>query len=93
MGDKDFIKPLLERRGVVFFGKVCMKPGKPLTFAKVPVPEQNRCAGYAVLCCAVLCCAVLCCAVLCCAVLCWRQVAFVKPVCAPMTERGCAVVW
>lgn len=23
MGDKDFIKPLLERRGTVFFGKVC----------------------------------------------------------------------
>ena len=22
MGDKDFIKPLLERRGTVFFGKV-----------------------------------------------------------------------
>ncbi|KAI7845411.1 hypothetical protein COHA_001116 [Chlorella ohadii] len=42
MGDKDFIKPLLERRGTVFFGKVKMKPGKPLTFAKVPVPEQNR---------------------------------------------------
>jgi gephyrin len=36
MGDKDFIKPLLERRGKVFFGKVKMKPGKPLTFAKVP---------------------------------------------------------
>ncbi|KAL4436361.1 hypothetical protein ABPG77_009923 [Micractinium sp. CCAP 211/92] len=42
MGDKDFIKPLLERRGTVYFGKVKMKPGKPLTFAKVPVPEQNR---------------------------------------------------
>ena len=24
MGDKDFIKPLLERRGTVFFGKVCL---------------------------------------------------------------------
>jgi gephyrin len=36
MGDKDFVKPLLERRGTVFFGKVCMKPGKPLTFARVP---------------------------------------------------------
>lgn len=42
MGDKDFIKPLLERRGTVHFGKVKMKPGKPLTFAKVPVPEQGR---------------------------------------------------
>lgn len=42
MGDKDFIKPLLERRGTVFFGKVKMKPGKPLTFAKVAVPGQDR---------------------------------------------------
>lgn len=30
-----------------------MKPGKPLTFAKVPVPEQNRCgAASAALVCA-----------------------------------------
>lgn len=35
MGDRDFIKPLLEKRGQVFFGKICMKPGKPLTFAKI----------------------------------------------------------
>ncbi|KAK9788847.1 hypothetical protein WJX73_005383 [Symbiochloris irregularis] len=33
MGDKDFIKPILERQGKVHFGKVRMKPGKPLTFA------------------------------------------------------------
>jgi gephyrin len=42
MGDKDFIKPLLERRGTIFFGKVCMKPGKPLTFAKVPNSTTGR---------------------------------------------------
>lgn len=35
MGDKDFIKPLLESRGTVYFGKICMKPGKPLTFAEL----------------------------------------------------------
>lgn len=35
MGDKDFVKPLLESRGTVHFGKVCMKPGKPLTFATI----------------------------------------------------------
>lgn len=35
MGDKDYVKPLLEARGTIFFGKVCMKPGKPLTFAKI----------------------------------------------------------
>jgi gephyrin len=42
MGDKDFIKPLLERRGTIFFGKVCMKPGKPLTFARVANPSTGR---------------------------------------------------
>ncbi|XP_054790933.1 molybdopterin biosynthesis protein CNX1-like isoform X2 [Prosopis cineraria] len=35
MGDKDFIKPLLEKRGKVHFNKVCLKPGKPLTFAEI----------------------------------------------------------
>ncbi|CAI0397393.1 unnamed protein product [Linum tenue] len=35
MGDKDFVKPLLVKRGVVHFDKVCMRPGKPLTFAEV----------------------------------------------------------
>lgn len=35
MGDKDFIKPLLEKRGKVHFDKVCLKPGKPLTFAEI----------------------------------------------------------
>ena len=42
MGDKDFIKPLLESRGTIFFGKVRMKPGKPLTFAKVHNPSTGR---------------------------------------------------
>ncbi|XP_021900971.1 molybdopterin biosynthesis protein CNX1 isoform X1 [Carica papaya] len=35
MGDRDFVKPLLEKRGIVHFKKVCMKPGKPLTFATI----------------------------------------------------------
>ncbi|XP_057441545.1 molybdopterin biosynthesis protein CNX1 isoform X2 [Lotus japonicus] len=35
MGDKDFIKPLLEKRGKVHFSKVSMKPGKPCTFAEI----------------------------------------------------------
>lgn len=38
MGHKDFVKPLLERHGQVHFGKVLMKPGKPLTFATVQCP-------------------------------------------------------
>ena len=33
MGDLDLIKPLLEHAGQVHFGRVRMKPGKPITFA------------------------------------------------------------
>jgi molybdenum cofactor synthesis domain-containing protein len=35
MGKLDLIKPLLETLGQVHFGRVNMKPGKPLTFATV----------------------------------------------------------
>lgn len=42
MGDKDYIKPLLERKGKVHFGKVCMKPGKPLTFATLELGGSRR---------------------------------------------------
>mmetsp|Transcript_18945 Transcript_18945/g.27426 ORF Transcript_18945/g.27426 Transcript_18945/m.27426 type:complete len:430 (-) Transcript_18945:612-1901(-) len=35
MGNKDFIKPLLAQYGTVHFGRVMMKPGKPLTFATI----------------------------------------------------------
>ena len=38
-GDRDLVKPLLESRGVVHFGRVNMKPGKPLTVATVPRPQ------------------------------------------------------
>lgn len=38
MGDKDYVKPLLERHATVHFGRVLMKPGKPLTFATLDVP-------------------------------------------------------
>jgi molybdenum cofactor synthesis domain-containing protein len=33
MGELDLLKPLLDRWGVVHFGRVLMKPGKPMTFA------------------------------------------------------------
>lgn len=34
MGDKDYIKPMLNERGFnIKFGRVNMKPGKPMTFA------------------------------------------------------------
>ena len=36
MGHKDLVKPLLQRRGHIHFGRVLMKPGKPLTFATIP---------------------------------------------------------
>ena len=42
MGDLDFVKPLLERIGTVHFGRLRMKPGKPLTFATVDVAGQQR---------------------------------------------------
>lgn len=32
MGNRDYVKPLLEELGNVHFGRVLMKPGKPLTF-------------------------------------------------------------
>ncbi|PIN06131.1 Molybdopterin biosynthesis protein [Handroanthus impetiginosus] len=35
MGDRDFVKPLLEKRGRLYFHKVFMKPGKPLTFVEI----------------------------------------------------------
>lgn len=35
MGTRDLIKPLLEELGTVHFGRVAIKPGKPLTFATV----------------------------------------------------------
>ncbi|NLG49635.1 MAG: molybdopterin molybdotransferase MoeA [Chloroflexi bacterium] len=33
MGTRDLIKPILEELGTVHFGRVAIKPGKPLTFA------------------------------------------------------------
>eukprot|EP00210_Caulerpa_lentillifera_P001720 g1653.t1 len=35
MGSRDDVKPVLESIGIVHFGKVKMKPGKPLTFATI----------------------------------------------------------
>ena len=36
------VKPLLEARGAVHYGRVHMKPGKPLTFATVPSPAPGQ---------------------------------------------------
>ena len=42
MGDKDFVKPLIEQEGEVLFGRVNMKPGKPMTFGKI-----GKCLAFA----------------------------------------------
>jgi gephyrin len=42
MGDLDLIKPLLEHAGTVHFGRVRMKPGKPVTFATADVEGRRR---------------------------------------------------
>eukprot|EP00899_Mesostigma_viride_P012740 jgi/Mesvir1/21467/Mv03923-RA.1 len=36
MGDADLVKPMLAKRGTLHFGRLNMKPGKPMTFATVP---------------------------------------------------------
>lgn len=35
VGTRDLIKSILERLGTVHFGRIAMKPGKPLTFASI----------------------------------------------------------
>jgi molybdenum cofactor synthesis domain-containing protein len=35
MGMKDLIKPYIEKKGQVIFGRLNMKPGKPTTFGKI----------------------------------------------------------
>lgn len=42
MGDLDLIKPLLEQAGIVHFGRIRMKPGKPLTFATIHSADQQK---------------------------------------------------
>jgi gephyrin len=43
MGELDLLKPTIERAlgGTIHFGRVAMKPGKPTTFATVPVKDNN----------------------------------------------------
>lgn len=42
MGNLDLIKPILEQAGQVHFGRIRMKPGKPLTFATAEVDGRRR---------------------------------------------------
>ncbi|RVW76404.1 Molybdopterin biosynthesis protein CNX1 [Vitis vinifera] len=41
MGDRDFVKPLLGKRGTLHFSEVRMKPGKPVTFAEIIVKSTD----------------------------------------------------
>jgi len=43
MGPTDLLKPVIERHfgGTVHFGRVTIKPGKPTTFASVPIQSQS----------------------------------------------------
>ena len=44
MGPTDLLKPVIERNfgGTVHFGRVAIKPGKPTTFATIPVSPSNN---------------------------------------------------
>jgi gephyrin len=43
MGELDLLKPTIERSlgGIIHFGRVAMKPGKPTTFATVPIKNNE----------------------------------------------------
>ena len=42
MGELDLVQPLLEHAGTVHFGRVRMKPGKPVTFATADYKGKRR---------------------------------------------------
>jgi len=42
MGELDLMQPLLQRLGKIHFGRVLMKPGKPLTFATVEINGRKK---------------------------------------------------
>lgn len=44
MGELDLLKPILEQslNGTIHFGRVAMKPGKPTTFATVPLDATKK---------------------------------------------------
>ena len=42
MGELDLVQPLLEHAGTVHFGRVRMKPGKPITFATADFKGKRR---------------------------------------------------
>ncbi|XMA10695.1 hypothetical protein WAI453_003486 [Rhynchosporium graminicola] len=51
MGELDLLKPTIERSlgGTIHFGRVSMKPGKPTTFATIPVKNNAGERGFKVI--------------------------------------------
>lgn len=47
-GEADLVKPLLEERGTVHFGRILVKPGKPVTFATVDGKPAFALPGFPV---------------------------------------------
>lgn len=41
VGEADFIKPMLEQSGEIFFKKLAIKPGRPLTFGNLNKTDQQ----------------------------------------------------
>ena len=50
MGDRDLVKPMLQKRGNIHFGRLNMKPGKPCTFATVDLPATPGSISKQMLC-------------------------------------------
>ena len=48
MGDKDFLKPLLERRGTVFFGKVGQRGSGRFDWGGAVVVSGGQKGGFCV---------------------------------------------
>lgn len=46
MGDRDFVKPLLQKKGIMHFDKINMKPGKPLTFAEITTEKTKKVVAF-----------------------------------------------
>ncbi|KAL4034867.1 hypothetical protein IC575_003536 [Cucumis melo] len=42
MGDRDYVKPLLAKKGVVYFSAVFMRPGKPVTFVEIKPDNTEK---------------------------------------------------
>ncbi|KAG6590267.1 Molybdopterin biosynthesis protein CNX1, partial [Cucurbita argyrosperma subsp. sororia] len=42
MGDRDYVKPLLSKKGIVYFNAVFMRPGKPVTFAEIKPDKTEK---------------------------------------------------